>query len=138
MNTTGFIRGYMSKNMKTEDFIGVVVSALNREFEEIKNGVKLDKINDDFIVAIDEYKLTLSKALIDSLKSPYGVDKYILEEFEKQGLILIKIEANIFNIVWKLCWSTLEIVVLVLTKISLKRQEESAFSKVRDILELYL
>lgn len=85
VNTTGFIRGYMSKNMKTEDFIGVVVSALNREFEEIKNGVKLDKINDDFIVAIDEYKLTLSKALIDRLKSPYGVDKYILEEFEKQG-----------------------------------------------------
>ncbi len=62
--------------MKAEDFIGVVVSALNREFEEIKNGVKLDKINDDFIVAIDEYKLTLSKALIDSLKTLW-VDKYI-------------------------------------------------------------
>lgn len=85
MNTSGYIRGYMAKNMKAEDFIVVVVTALNREFEEIKNGVKLDKINDDFIVAIDEYILTLRKALIDRLKSPYGVDKYILEEFEKQG-----------------------------------------------------
>lgn len=85
MNTSGYIRGYMAKNMKAEDFIVVVVTALNREFEEIKNGVKLDKINDDFIVAIYEYILTLRKALIDRLKSPYGVDKYILEEFEKQG-----------------------------------------------------
>ncbi len=58
--------------MKAEDFIVVVVSALNREFEEIKNGIKLDKINDDFIVAIDEYNLTLSKALIDSLKVLMG------------------------------------------------------------------
>lgn len=85
MNTTGFIRGYMSKNMVGEDFIGVVVSALNREFEEIENGVKVDKINDEFIITMDEYSLTLSKKLIDNLKSPYGIDKYILEEFEKQG-----------------------------------------------------
>lgn len=85
MNTTGFIRGYMSKNMAGEDFIEVVVSALNREFKEIENGVRLDKINNEFIVIMDEYSLTLSKELIDKLKSPYGIDKYILEEFEKQG-----------------------------------------------------
>lgn len=48
MNTTGFIRGYMSKNMAGEDFIEVVVSALNREFKEIENGVRLDKINNEY------------------------------------------------------------------------------------------
>ena len=85
MNTTGFIRGYISKNMVGEDFIVVVVSALNREFEEIENGVKVDKINYEFIITMDEYSLDLSKKLIDNLKSPYGIDKYILEEFEKQG-----------------------------------------------------
>ena len=85
VNTTGFIRGYMSKNMAEEDFIGVVVSALNREFEEIENGVKLDKFNDKFVITMDGYSLILSKKLINSLKSPYGIDKYILEEFEKQG-----------------------------------------------------
>lgn len=85
MNTSGYIRGYMAKNIKAEKFIVVVVSALNKEFEEIKNGVRLDKINNEFIVTMDEYGVTLSKQLIDKLKSPYGVDKYILEEFEKQG-----------------------------------------------------
>jgi len=29
----------------------------------------------------------MSKKFIDDIKSPYGVDKYILEDFEKQGLI---------------------------------------------------
>ena len=85
MNTSGYIRGYMSKNMKAEEFIVVVVSALNKEFVEIKNRVRLDKINDEFIVTMDEYVITLSKELIAKLKSPYRVDKYILEEFEKQG-----------------------------------------------------
>lgn len=85
MNTSGYIRGYMAKNMKAEEFIVVVVSALNKEFEEIKNGVKLGKINDEFIVSMDEYGVTLSKEQIDMLKSPYRVDKYILEEFKKQG-----------------------------------------------------
>lgn len=88
MNTSGYIRGYMAKSMKAEEFIVVVVSALNKEFEEIKNGVRLDKINDEFIVSMDEYGVTLSKELMNKLKSPYGIDKYILEEFEKQGFNL--------------------------------------------------
>ena len=37
---------------------------------------------------MDGYSLTLSKKLINKLKSPYGIDKYILKKFEKQGFNL--------------------------------------------------
>ncbi|MGN9166191.1 hypothetical protein ACTNDY_13075 [Tissierellaceae bacterium HCP3S3_D8] len=90
MNTTGFIRGYMVKNMKAEDFIKIVVSDLNKEFEEVKEGVKLENTNDEFIITMEKYRITVSKELIDKLKSPYGIDKYILEEFEKQGFTFDK------------------------------------------------
>lgn len=82
MNTTGFIRGYMAKNMNVEDFINVVTKALSREFEE---EVKLEKVNNIFKIAMKNYHITMSKELINKLKSPYSVDRYILEEFIKQG-----------------------------------------------------
>jgi len=83
MNTTGFIRGYMAKNMDAESFIKVVIIALSREFER---EVKLDRIDDDkYLIAMDRYSIIMSKKCIDEIKSPYGIDKYILEEFEKQG-----------------------------------------------------
>ncbi len=90
MNTSGYIRGYMAKNMKAEDFIKVVVSALNREFKEVKEGVQLENINDEFTITMKKYNITMSKEHIDKLKSPYGIDKYILEEFEKQGFTFEK------------------------------------------------
>lgn len=83
MNTTGTIRGYMSKNMKAEEFIKVVVNALGCEFEK---EVKLEAINDEaFRITLDNYEITMSAKLIDKIKSPYGVDKFILESFERQG-----------------------------------------------------
>lgn len=83
MNTSGFLRGYMAKNMNAEDFIKVVVTALSREFEE---EVKLENINDDgFLITMRDYMVTMSKEFIDEIKSPYGIDRFILEEFESQG-----------------------------------------------------
>lgn len=74
----------MSKNMKAEEFIKVVVKALSCEFEK---SVKLESINEnDFKIALDNFQVIMRVELINKLKSPYGVDKYILEEFEKQGL----------------------------------------------------
>jgi hypothetical protein len=85
MNTTGYIRGYMAKNMNAEDFIKVVVKALSREFEE---EVQLKNINDGFIIRMKDYKIIISKELIDKLKSSYKIDRFILEEFENQGFNL--------------------------------------------------
>ncbi len=83
MNTSGVQRGYMSKNMKREEFIKVVVEALSREFE---SNVKLE-INDEnkFKITMGKYEVVMSRELIDRLQSPYGIDKFLLQEFEKQG-----------------------------------------------------
>lgn len=84
MNSTGFSRGYMAKNMSAEDFIKVVVKALSTEFEE---EVKLEKMNDGFEIVMNDYSITMSKEHIEKIKSPYRVDRYIIEELEKQGFI---------------------------------------------------
>lgn len=84
LNTSGVQRGYMAKNMKAEEFIKVVANALSMEFEK---KVEVEAINEnDFKITLDNYEVTMNRELINKLKSPYGVDKYILEAFESQGL----------------------------------------------------
>lgn len=85
MNTLGIARGYMSKNMKAEDFIKVVVRALSCEFEK---EVELENISDDeFKIVLDNFVVIMSKELINKLNKPYGIDRFILKEFENQGFI---------------------------------------------------
>jgi len=83
MNTLGIQRGYMAKNMKAEEFINVVIAALSREFEK---EVKLEIIDENgFKITMKSYEVVMSRDLINKLLSPYGVDRYMLQEFEKQG-----------------------------------------------------
>lgn len=83
MNTSGIQRGYMAKNMKAEEFIKVVVNALSREFGK---EVKLEIINEnEFEISLDNYKIRMSKELIEKHKTPYGIDRLILESLRKQG-----------------------------------------------------
>lgn len=83
LNTSGMQRGYMAKNMNAEEFIKVVINALSREFEKV---VKLENIDgDDFKITLEKYEVTMNMELINKLKSPYGLDKFILKAFEKQG-----------------------------------------------------
>lgn len=90
MNTSGIIRGYMAKNMETEEFIKRVIETLNREFEELDNGILLEVKNDEFLIGMGKYQISISKEVAEELKSPYGLDKYILDEFQKQGFKLDK------------------------------------------------
>lgn len=90
MNTRGFIRGYMAKNMDVEEFIKRVIGALNREFEELDNGILLEIKNDEFLIEMEKHQISISKEEAGELKSPYGLDKYILDEFQKQGFELDK------------------------------------------------
>lgn len=90
MNTSGFIRGYMAKNMDVEEFIKRVIGALNREFEELDNGILLEIKNDEFLIEMEKHQISISKEEAGELKSPYGLDKYILDEFQKQGFELDK------------------------------------------------
>ncbi len=90
MNTSGFIRGYMAKNMDVEEFIKRVIGALNREFEELDNGILLEIKNDEFLIEMEKHQISISKDLEEEVKSSYGLDKYILDEFQKQGFELDK------------------------------------------------
>lgn len=86
MNTSGVQRGYMAKNMKAEEFIKVVMNALSMEFGK---EVKLKIINqNEFEISLDNYKIKMSKELIEKHKTPYGIDRLILVAFEKQGFRL--------------------------------------------------
>jgi hypothetical protein len=83
LNTSGIQRGYMAKNMKAEEFIKVVINALSKEFGR---ELKMEIINDnEFRITLDNYEVIMSNELINKLKSPYGVDRFILEAFERQG-----------------------------------------------------
>ena len=85
MNTSGIARGYMSKNMKAEEFIKVVVRALSCEFEK---EVELEKISDyEFEITLDDFVVIMNKELISKLNKLYGIDRFILEVFEDQGFI---------------------------------------------------
>lgn len=86
MNTTGFLRGYMAKNMTAQQFIKVAAEAISREFEEQVEVIIVSP--EEYEIIFRGYKAEISSALIKELKgkSPYGVDKYLLEEFRKQGL----------------------------------------------------
>ncbi|PRR82005.1 hypothetical protein CLVI_20700 [Clostridium vincentii] len=79
LNTSGINRSYMAKNLKSEEFINRVVDILSREFEN--NEVKLEKRDkNNFKISLDKYEVKMTKGLLDKLKSPYGIDKFILEE----------------------------------------------------------
>ena len=90
MNIRGFIRGYMTTNMGVEEFIKRVIEALNREFEELDNGILLEIKNDEFLIEMEKHQIFISKDLEEEVKSSYGLDKYILDEFQKQGFELDK------------------------------------------------
>ena len=80
MNTSGMLRGYMSKNMKAEEFIKVVVKALSCKFEK---EVYLESISDDkFKITLDDCVVLINKKITNKLKNPYGIDRFILEAFE--------------------------------------------------------
>jgi hypothetical protein len=85
MNSTGFIRGYMAKNMSAEEFIKVSAKALEREFEE--EVIAITAEDNEYNISFKDYRVSINTDLINELKSksPYGVDKYLLQEFRKQG-----------------------------------------------------
>ena len=51
MNTSGYIRGYMAKNMSAVEFMNVVFNALRREFEEEE--LTLEITNDNFQITMN-------------------------------------------------------------------------------------
>ncbi|MEG0772625.1 hypothetical protein [Clostridium sp.] len=85
MNSQGFIRGYMAKNMEPERFIEVVSEAIRKE---LNFSVEVNKGNVLYVINVnDKYNVEIPVALIKELiaRSPYGVDKYILDKLIEMG-----------------------------------------------------
>ncbi len=76
------IRGYQSRSKDTKGFLKTVIKAIGLEFDE---EVKLEDIDNDFIITMKNYKVKITKEQAQELKSPYGLDRYIMNEFRKQG-----------------------------------------------------
>ena len=86
----GYLRGYIIKYFSNEKFINMVVTTLNYRFMEKGQEVKLEVNEDEYIVTMDEYKVVLDDKFIETERYSYGVERYILEEFESQGYNLDK------------------------------------------------
>jgi len=84
MNTQGWIRGYMAKNMEEEKFLHHVVECLEREFEIASS---ISKTNDGYIVKQGDHKCSISIENLASLKKKgaYALDRYILDQFRGKG-----------------------------------------------------
>lgn len=42
-------------------------------------------MDDKFVVIMKDYRVDMTKELASTLQSPYGLDRYLLDRFRKQG-----------------------------------------------------
>jgi len=84
MNTQGWIRGMMAKNMEAEKFLHHVTECLGREFEADSQAQKFEA---EYIIKLGEHECSISmeKATELQQKSPYALDRYLLDQFRGQG-----------------------------------------------------
>lgn len=85
INTQGWIRGYIAKNSSVEKFIETVITTISKEFDF---DFKLKENKNSFLLCIDRYEILISKSTVENLqkRSPYALDKYILNALQEQGL----------------------------------------------------
>lgn len=74
MNTTGFIRGYMAKNMSREKFLKLAAETISKEF----GGTIIvnNTCQDAYEILFKGYRSVITNKKIDELKSksPYELD----------------------------------------------------------------
>lgn len=83
MNASLFIRSLMIDNCSTERLMGIIASGIGREFEKDVELVIID--NKEYKVTMDNYSVTMSFDFVEGIKHMFYIDRFILEEFEKQG-----------------------------------------------------
>jgi len=85
MNTQGWVRGLISHNSELDKFANFVANNIAKEFE-----LKLDIVIEEQVIdfTFGDYEVTINKEELRSLqkRSPYALDKYIINEMKDQGL----------------------------------------------------
>ncbi|SHF95994.1 hypothetical protein [Ornithinibacillus halophilus] len=108
MNTTGFIRGYMSKNQEGEKYLDHVVGVIEQQLQEIDENYEAE------VTKIEEYKISvrnnnqaihikISKPQLLKLqsRSPYSLDKYIWTNLTKNGVEVTNANGNYLDYVFR-------------------------------------
>ncbi|WP_096273332.1 hypothetical protein [Paucisalibacillus globulus] len=93
MNTTGFIRGYMSKNLKGEKFIEHVATCIEQQLQEWDPNYQVQVIhlaNYEIVIKNNNVicNLTISKNELVNLqsRSPYALDRFIWRKLKEKGV----------------------------------------------------
>ncbi len=83
MNTTGWVRGLISHNTTTREYIDFITDTLAKEFNSI---IITDEDKENFVIGMGDYHITINKDTAKTLqmKSPYSLDKHILERLREQ------------------------------------------------------
>jgi len=101
VNSTGFVRGMMSKSMETEMYLTHVVKTIRRQLEnwDERYEVKLqqdllEETNYEVNVTLEDktYRIHLDYPTVAALqdKSPYSLDRHIWESLKSKGLVIEK------------------------------------------------
>ncbi len=85
LNTSGFIRGYLVKGLGIDELIMKICKWLSIEFKEVSGGVKYRKKDEEYVISMNGYTVVLNDKILENIKGNYAIDKYILDEFQKQG-----------------------------------------------------
>lgn len=103
MNSSGWLRTKMVVNYTEEKFIMTVADIIGREFEE--NVTVIEILRDEFQITMNKYSTVISKEHIKKLKGPIGpyrLDRYILNDFQIQGLTFKKTRSQYIRYVFEM------------------------------------
>lgn len=100
MNTSGMLRGYLSKMMDNESYFYHVVNCMEVQLNDWEKEAILlfdwnehkDTVYASFIIEDHLYTFSIEKETAAKLqeKSPYSIDRYMWEALVKQGFKLKK------------------------------------------------
>lgn len=84
MNTQGWIRGYMAKNMEEEKFLAHVAECFKREFEMDSS---VEREEDKYYIKLGAYETQINAADLCSLKlkGAYCLDAFLIDQLQSRG-----------------------------------------------------
>ncbi len=97
MNSSGWIRGYMSKNYSGEAYLIHVGTCIENQLKEWDNNyeVNIKKFADyEFVVkkGVRYYEMSISEEEVEALKNkgPYALDRKIWSALNERGLPILQ------------------------------------------------
>ncbi|RLL43716.1 hypothetical protein D8M04_12395 [Oceanobacillus piezotolerans] len=108
MNTTGAVRGILSRNLSNEDYLYGVVKTIKKQLREWNPNYEVEFVKKEAYELIIKnegatYRIVISEEELDTLQklSPYSLDRRIWSDLEQQGLEIIRGKGNYIDNVFK-------------------------------------